>query len=77
MRYHSRKVLFFRSFFGRIEDTKKKTFRNQLTIKQCQKGWEIDSNLVASQYLNFKNLNDKIQMRISSIYKHAGLTALK
>ena len=31
LRYHS-KVNFFRSFFGRIEDTKK-TFRNQLTFR--------------------------------------------
>ena len=38
----------------------------------------IDSNFLAlSQYLNFKNLNDKIQMRISSIYKHVGPIALK
>ena len=31
LRYHNSKVEFFRSFFGRIEDTKK-TFRNKLTF---------------------------------------------
>ena len=30
-----------------------------------------------SQYLNIKNLNDKIQMFITSIYKHVDPIALK